>query len=35
MKHFFLSVLDGLVTRWREREWNTAAGPRGGWPVRP
>ena len=28
-------VLNGLVTRWRVREWNTVAGETAAAPVRP
>src|SRR5687768_17585103 len=28
-------VLNGLVTRWRVREWNTVAGATAAAPVRP
>ena len=28
-------VLNGLVTRWRVREWTTVAGPGATTPVRP
>jgi hypothetical protein len=35
MEHFFLCVLDGLVTRWRVRRWSIAAGPGEASPVRP
>ena len=28
-------VLNGLVTRWRVRAWNTVAGPAAANPVRP
>ena len=28
-------VLNGLVTRWRVREWSTVAGPGAASPVRP